>query len=635
MTTGEPREAAAVELPFQAEVQQVLGLVINSLYTHKEVFLRELISNASDALDKARFMALTGRDTTEQVGEPRISIKLDDDARTITIEDNGIGMTRDEVIQNLGTIARSGSLEFVKAYAEAAKSKEGGLKIIGQFGVGFYAAFMVASRVDVRTRSMLPGGEPVIWRSSGSGTFTVLPEEREHPGTEIVLHLKEDEREYLKVWRVKDIIKRYSDFVQFPIYVNDELANRSSAIWALPKSQVNDEQHVEFFRRITGFDTQTPLLRVHMSVDAPVQFHALLYVSEKAPLDLFSKDRRGLRLYAKRILIVEDCDKLVPSYLRFLRGVVDSEDVPLNISRETLQEDKNLAQIQQQLTKSVLRSLKELSETDADRYLAFWREFGRVLKEGIAVDWKHKAEVADLCLFESLKTEAGKLISLRQYVDAMPEGQKEIHYLTAPTRRSAEEGPHLEALKRRGYDVLLLTDPVDEWVVQSLTEFDKRRLKSASHGEVDLGEESDKTAESTAAPALSAVKAALGNMVKDVRFTQRLTDSASCLVAAEGDPSPNMQRIMKMLDAGAEESPRILELNPSHPIIQKLSALAAKDPNAERVKEWSELLLDQALLAEGVVKEPALLVKRIQSLFAEVTAAAAKAADAQQRNLKE
>ena len=622
MTTQEPTRTGVVELPFQAEVQQVLALVINSLYTHKEVFLRELVSNASDALDKARFLALTRKDVLEQVGEPRITIKLDDDARTITVEDNGIGMTREEVIQNLGTIARSGSLEFVKAYAEAAKNREAGLKIIGQFGVGFYATFMVASRVDVRTRSMLPGSEPVVWRSQGSGSFTVLPGEREHPGTEVVLHLKEDDREYLKVWRVKDIIKKYSDFVQFPIYVNDELVNRSSAIWALPKGQVNDEQHTEFFRRITGFDTQTPLMRVHMSVDAPVQFNALLYVPEKAPLDLFSKDRRGLRLYAKRVLIVEDCDKLAPPYLRFLRGVVDSEDVPLNISRETLQEDKNLAQIEQQLTKSVLRALKELSESDADRYGKFWAEFGRVLKEGVAVDWKHKDEIAALCLFESLKSGPGKLVSLREYIGGMPADQREIYYLTAPTRRAAEEGPHLEALKRRGYDVLLLTDPVDEWVVQSLTEFDKRRLKSAAHGDVDLGDESDKKAEETSQAALAAVKSALGDKVKDVRFSRRLTDSASCLVAEEGDPGANMQRIMKILDAAAEEAPRILELNPAHPIIQSLSALAAKDPGAERIKEWSELLLDQALLAEGVVKEPTLLVKRIQSLLTQVTTAA-------------
>jgi molecular chaperone HtpG len=617
-----PTPAGAVELPFQAEVQQVLALVINSLYTHKEVFLRELISNASDALDKARFLSLTRKDVREQVGEARITIRLDDDKRTLTIEDNGVGMTRDEAIQNLGTIARSGSLDFVKAYAEAAKSKEAGLKIIGQFGVGFYAAFMVATRVDVHTLSMLPGGEPVIWRSSGSGGFTVLTGDRTTPGTEIVLHLKEEEREYLRTARVREIIKKYSDFVQFPIHLDDELVNRSSAIWTLPKAQVTDEQHTEFFRRITGSDTQTPLLRVHTSVDAPVQFHALLYVPEKAPLDLFSKERRGLRLYAKRVLIVEDCDKLTPPYLRFLRGVVDSEDIPLNVSREMLQEDRNLSQIEQQLTKNVLRALADLAKDQPERYAAFWTEFGRVLKEGLAIDWKHKEEIAALCRFEARSTEPGKMISLEQYVAAMPADQKEIYYIAGPNRRAVEEGPHLEALKKRGYDVLFFTDPVDEWVAQSLHEFDKRRLKSAVHGDVDLGEETDEKAKEDVAGVLPVVKGALGAKVKDVRFSRRLTDSASCLVADEGDPSANMQRIMKMLDANAEESTRILELNPSHAIIKNLAALSASDPGSARIKEWSELLFDQALLAEGIVKDPMDLVKRIQTLLTEVTTAA-------------
>jgi molecular chaperone HtpG len=537
-------------------------------------------------------------------------------------------MTRDEVIQNLGTIARSGSLDFVKAYADAAKSKEAGLKIIGQFGVGFYAAFMVASRVDVHTRSMLPGGEPVIWRSTGSGGFTVLPGDRENPGTEIVLHIKEDEREYVRTTRVREIIKKYSDFVQFPIYVDDELVNRSSAIWTLPKSQVTDEQHTEFFRRITGSDTQTPLLRVHTSVDAPVQFHALLYVPEKAPLDLFSKERRGLRLYAKRVLIVEDCDKLLPPYLRFLRGVVDSEDIPLNVSREMLQEDRNLLQIQQQLTKSVLRALGDLATNEPERYVTFWAEFGRLLKEGVALDWKHKDDLADLCRFEARSTEPGKLISLKQYVAAMPADQKEIFYITGPNRRAVEEGPHLEGLKKRGYDVLFFTDPVDEWLAQALIEFDKRRLKSAVHGDVDLGDDAtDEKAKEDVAGVVALVKAALGAKVKDVRFSRRLTDSASCLVADEGDPSANMQRIMKMLDAKAEESTRILELNPAHVIIKNLSALATSDPSSERIQQWSELLFDQALLAEGIVKDPIDLVRRIQSLLTEVTTAAVKKKD--------
>jgi molecular chaperone HtpG len=624
---GGPAAAAAVELPFQAEVQQVLALVINSLYTHKEVFLRELVSNASDALDKARFLHLTRKDVAEQVGEPRITLRLDDEARTLTVEDNGVGMTRDEVIQNLGTIAKSGSLEFLRHYAEAAKEKDKGLALIGQFGVGFYSAFMVAERVDVRTRSMLPGAEAVLWRSTGSGTFSVLPGDRVQPGTEIVIHLKPDELEYAKKWRVEEIIHKYSDFVHFPIYLNDELANRSKAIWTLPKAQVDDEQHTEFFRRITGFEEQTPLLRVHTSVDAPVQFHALLYVPEKAPLDLFMKERKGLRLYAKRVLIVEDCDKLVPIYLRFLRGVVDSEDLPLNVSREMLQEDRTLHQIEQQLTKQVLRSLKELAEGDADKYAAFWREFGKVLKEGLTVDWKNKDQLAELCRFETMKGDPGKLVSLRQYVDAMPEAQKEIYFVTGAGRREVEQSPHLEAFRRRGYDVLFLTDPIDEWVVRSLPEFDKRRLKSVTHGDLDLGEEpagADKPKEEDVSAAVVAVKQALGDRVKDVRLSKRLTDSASCLVADEGDPGANMERILKMLDKSAPESKRILEVNAAHPFVKNLDVLARKDPSSERVKTFAEMLLDQALLAEGVLEDPAALVKKIQGLLNEVSGAAAK-----------
>jgi molecular chaperone HtpG len=618
-----PPPAGAVELPFQAEVQQVLGLVINSLYANKEVFLRELISNASDALDKARFLQLTRKDVSEQVGEAKIAIKLDDQARTLTIEDNGIGMTRDEVVQNLGTIARSGSLEFLKNNRAALDKKEGALQLIGQFGVGFYAAFMVASRVDVKTRSMMPGAEAVLWRSTGTGSFTVSPGDREHPGTEIVLHLKEEALEFTKAWRIKDVIRKYSDFVQFPIHVNDEVANRSSAVWALPKSQVTDEQHAEFYRHITGgHEGETPLSRVHWSVDAPVQFHALLYVPEKAPLDLFDRQRKGLRLYAKRVLIVEDCDKLTPAYLRFLRGVVDSEDLSLNVSREMLQEDKTLHQIEQQLTRQVLKHLKEIAETDADKYLTIWREFGRVLKEGIAIDWKNKDAIADLCRFESMKTESGKLLSLKQYVDAMPEAQKEIYYVTGIGRRAVEQSPHLEAFKKRGFDVLFLIDPIDEWVVKSLFEYEKRKLKSVAHGDLDLGEEpaeAEKKAEDDIGPAVAAVKKALGDRVKDVRASRRLTDSASVLVAAEGDPGANFERIMRMMDREGAPAKRVLELNPAHAIVKNLSALAQRDADAPRVGEWAELLFDQALLAEGVVEDPARLVKRIQDLLTEVS----------------
>ena len=346
-TSDTPETSSASTLPFQAEVQQVLSLVINSLYANQEVFLRELVSNASDALDKARYLSLTRKDVAETQGEAKIDIRLDDDARTLTIEDNGIGMTRDEVIANLGTIAKSGTVEFLRSHAEAMqKDPASKAKLIGQFGVGFYAAFMVASRVDVKTRGMLPGAEPVIWRSAGESTFTIAPGDREHPGTEITLHLKEECREYAKAYRVKDIVRKYSDFVHFPIFVNGEQANKSKALWALPKGQVTDEEHAEFFHHVTeGMDGEKPLITIHTSVDAPVQYHALLYVPEKAPFDLFHKERRGLRLYAKRVLIIEDTDKLTPPWLRFLRGVVDAEDLSLNVSREMLQENRTLRAI--------------------------------------------------------------------------------------------------------------------------------------------------------------------------------------------------------------------------------------------------------------------------------------------------
>ncbi len=638
-TPAQPENAApepvpatgAVELPFQAEVQQVLSLVINSLYTHKEVFLRELISNSSDALDRARFLQLTRKDVTEQVGEPRISIKLDDDARTLIIDDNGIGMTRDEAVQNLGTIARSGSLEFLKSHAEAAKQKDGALQLIGQFGVGFYAAFMVASRVDVHTRSMLPGAEAVTWRSSGTGTFTVTPGERQHPGTEIVLHLKEDAREYAKEWRVTDIIRKYSDFVHFPIYVNDEQTNRSRALWTLPRSQVTEEQHAELFRHVTGAgEEEKPMLTIHWSVDAPVQFHALLYVPEKAPFDLSHKERKGLRLYAKRVLIMEDCDKLTPPYLRFFRGIVDSEDLSLNVSREMLQENRALSQIEGQIVKQALKALKDLAESDADKYLAFYREYGRVLKEGVALDWKNMEAIAELCRFESMRTEAGKLISLKEYVAAMPEAQKDIYFVTGLGRRAVEQSPHLEAFRKHGYDVLFLTDPVDEWVVKSLVNFDKKRLRSVAHGDLDLDlgdEPAQKQEEADASSAVEAVKKALGDRVKDVRASKRLTDSASVLVAVEGDPGVNFERIMRMMEKDATpETKRILELNPSHPIVKNLAVLATREPGSPKLAEWSELLLDQALLSEGVVQDPAQLVKRIQSLLTDASAAVIKGA---------
>lgn len=624
MTTGETTNDGATTLPFQAEVQQVLALVINSLYANQEVFLRELVSNASDALDKARYLSLTRKDVTEQHGEPKIDIRLDDDARTLTIEDNGIGMTRDEVITNLGTIAKSGTVEFLKAHAEQMRQDpQNNAKLIGQFGVGFYAAFMVAARVDVKTKSMMPGAEAVLWRSGGAGEFTVAAGDREHPGTEIVLHLKEDAREYTKAWRVQDIIRKYSDFVHFPIHVNGEQANRSKALWAMPKAQVTEEEHAEFFHHVTeGMDGEKPMLVIHQSVDAPVQYHALLYVPEKAPFDLFHKERRGLRLYAKRVLITTDTDKLTPPWLRFLRGVVDSEDLALNVSREMLQENRTLMTIQQQLVKQTLKVLKDTAESEPEKFEAFWREFGRVFKEGVTLEFRHKDQIAELCRFESMKSEAGKLLSLKQYVEAMPEGQKDIYYVTGIGRRAVENSPHLEAFKKRGYDVLFLIDPIDEWFVKAVTEFEKRPLRSVAHGDIDLGPEPEAPPPAEEAEsAVKAVKEALGDRVKDVRVSRRLTDSASCLVAEQGDPGANMERILKMVDQEAPERKRVLELNPTHPIIKNLGTLARKEPGSDRIRSWSELLFDQALLAEGVVEDPAKLVRRITELLTQVSSA--------------
>lgn len=620
-----PTEPAdATEYAFQAEVQKVLALVIDSLYANKEVFLRELVSNASDALDKARFYGLSHDDATKQEGEPRVDITVNEEAHTITISDNGIGMTREEVIENLGTIARSGSSAFLDQYAELLKEKhkDEAVRLIGQFGVGFYSAFMVASRVDVDTLSMKAGSQPVIWRSGGSGTFTVLTGERTAPGTTITLHLKDEHRDYARGWRLKDVINRYSDFVPYPIHVDGERANQPVALWTLPKSQVTEEQHEHFFKHLTGGSAgDKPLLTIHVAVDAPVQFQALVYVPEKAPFDLFQKERTSLRLYAKRVLIIEQCEKLTPIWLRFLRGVVDSEDLSLNVSREMLQESRALSQIQSMIEKQVLKSLKDLAESDPDQYATFWKLFGKVLKEGVSVDWKNKDAILELCRFESMKTKEGETTSLAAYVKAMPEDQKDIYFLTGMGRRAVENSPHLEGFKKKGYDVLFLVDPIDEWVVQSIPEYEKRRLKSVVHGDIDLGDSAGDTESAT--PALAAIKQALGDRVKDVRFSKRLTDSASCLVADEGDPGANMERIMRLMDERAQERKRILEVNPSHPIVQNLAALSLKEMGSERVNTYCETLYDQALLAEGIVEDPARLVKRLQDLLTEATKTAA------------
>ena len=622
------------QFEFKAETQRVLSLVINSLYTRSEVFLRELISNASDALDKARFLQLTDKEAREQEGEPGIDIELDTDAKTLTVRDNGIGMTREEVIDNLGTIAHSGSGEFLEKYAELSKKGDHdvALELIGQFGVGFYAVFMVATRVDVQTLSMKTG-EPVLWRSNGEGHFTVLEGDRKKPGTEIVVHLKEECAEYAEKWRLEAIIQKYSDFVMFPIRIDGEVANQSSALWRTPRSKVSDEQHQEFFKHLSGSRSgDKPLATIHYSVDAPVQFSALLYVPEKRTPDLFQMQKDssfGPRLYAQRVMIMDHCESLLPSYMRFVIGVVDSEDLTLNVSRETLQENRTVKQIEQQLSKQVLKGLEDLAKEDADAYQTVWNEFGQIFKEGLSSDWKNKDRIAGLCRFGSLKSDEEKLISLDDYLEAKDEEQTSIYYMTGVSRAQVVSSAHLEVFRNKDIDVLLMCDPIDEWVAQSLPEYKGVKLKSVVHGELDdLASTDDEDAaegdegKEVLEAAAKAVKSALGNRVSEVRLSTRLTETASCLVSKEGNPGANFERIMKLLDKSSLEQKRILELNPKHAIVKNLAALVAKDTSEKRplsshVQLWSELLFDQALLGEGVVEDPATLVKRIQALLVE------------------
>jgi molecular chaperone HtpG len=612
------------QFEFKAETQRVLSLVINSLYTNNEVFLRELVSNASDALDKARFLQTSERDAiNEQEGDPTIDITVDSDNNTLTIEDNGVGMTREEAIDNLGTIARSGTGDFVEKMAEFAKKakKEDALELIGQFGVGFYSVFMVASRVDVETLSMRKDSKPVLWRSTGEGKFTVLEGERTTPGTSITVHLNEDAEEFAKKWRVEAIIKKYSDFVMFPIRVDGEVANKSSALWRMPRSQVDEEQHAEFFKHITqGRHGDKPQVTIHYSVDAPVQFSALLYIPEAAALDIFmfQKERPGLRLYAKRVLIMESCEKLLPAYLRFVRGVVDSEDLDLNVSRETLQENRTIRTIESQLTKQILKELGKISDNEEERYQTFWKQFGMVLKEGLSIDVKNKDAITDLCRFESMKS-GGELISLKEYIEQKPEGQEAIYFITGTEKAQVENSPHLEVFRKKGFDVLMMTDPIDEWVVQSIGTYSDCKLESVVHGKLEIDEEHDRDEEdqSQLEAGAKAVALALGDKVADVRLSTRLTDTAACLVSKEGTPGANMERIMKVLDDRAEQRTRILEINPDHAIVKNLATLVARDPQSSHIQLWAELLHDQALLSEGLVEDPARLVRRLQELLTE------------------
>jgi molecular chaperone HtpG len=624
--TEPPRETLA----FQTEVKQLLQLMIHSLYSNKEIFLRELVSNASDAADKLRFEAVTRPELFESDADLKVRISLDKGARTLTISDNGIGMSRDEVIANIGTIAKSGTKEFFqKLTGDQARDAH----LIGQFGVGFYSAFIVADKVTLVTRRAgLGSNEAVRWESDGSGEFSIESVEKAGRGTEVTLHLKEGEDDFLEDWRVKSVIRKYSDHIQIPIVMKaqaaeegkdaapaEETVNRASALWTRPKNDVTPEQYEEFYKHV-AHDWEPPLTWTHARVEGKQEYTQLLYVPSHAPFDLFERDRKhGIKLYVRRVFIMDDADQLMPRYLRFVKGVIDSNDLPLNVSREILQESRDVETIRAGCTKKVLGMLEDLAANEPEKFATFWKEFGRVFKEGIAEDRANRERIAKLCRFASTKNEGtAQDVSLADYVSRMKHGQEKIFYVTGDSFPAARNSPHLEVFLKKGIEVILLTEPVDEWWLGSLEEFEVKKLSSVAKGDLDLGalaDEAEKKEQEKVAdelkPLVEQMKKSLEGMVKDVRITHRLTDSPACLVVDEHDLSGNLERLLKAAGQKVDKTMPILEINPTHPLIARLNS----DREGARFADWSLMLYDQALLAEGgQLEDPAGFVKRLNSL---------------------
>jgi molecular chaperone HtpG len=623
-------------LGFQTEVKQLLQLMIHSLYSNREIFLRELVSNASDACDKLRFEAIDRPELLEGGGELQIRIEVDPAARTITVTDTGIGLSRQEAIDNLGTIARSGTREF---FASLTGDRARDSNLIGQFGVGFYSSFIVADRVVVESRRAgLPAAEGVRWESDGSGEFSIEAIERAERGTRIVLHLREkraddedgaDHGELLSGWRLRSIVRRYSDHISLPILMKAEDAkegedagwetvNQASALWTRSKSELDDEQYREFYRHLTN-DADAPLAWTHNRVEGRSEYTQLLYVPAHAPFDLWDRQhRRGIRLYVRRVFIMDDAEQLMPVYLRFVKGVVDSADLPLNVSREILQESRDVRAIREGCTKRVLSMIEDIAANRPDDYASFWKEFGQVLKEGLGEDIGNQERLAKLLRFASTSTGTGEqTVSLEQYVARMKPGQDKLYYVTAESEAAARSSPHLEVFRRKEIEVLVLADRVDEWMLSFLQEFDGKPLVSVSRGGLDLGglqdaEEKQKVEETAKAYAelVGRIRGALGDRVKDVRVTDRLTDSPSCLVSDENEISGTLERLLKQAGQKAPDRTPILEINPGHPLVERMKADTA---DAER---WARLLFDQALLAEGgQLEDPAGFVRRLNDML--------------------
>lgn len=627
-------ETAAKEtLGFQAEVRQLLNLMIHSLYSNKEIFLRELISNASDACDKLRFEALTDPGLFEAEADLRIRVWYDKAARTLTISDNGIGMSRQEIIDNIGTIAKSGTREFFDSLTgDQARDAH----LIGQFGVGFYSSFIVADKVTLVSRRGGLGKEHgVRWESSGEGDYTIESLEKEGRGTDVTLHLRAGEDELLDGFRLRSIIRKYSDHITLPILMKkeewsqekgenvvkdeDEKVNQASALWARPKSEISEEQYQEFYKHV-AHDLEPPLAWVHAKVEGKSEYTQLLYLPERAPFDLWDREHRhGIKLYVRRVFIMDDAEQLIPAYLRFVRGVVDSSDLPLNVSREILQESKDVEVIRKGCVNKVLGLLEDLSENQKDKYSAFWKEFGRVLKEGVGEDWANKERIARLLRFASTHGDIDEqTVSFADYLSRMKESQDKIYYITADSLAAAKNSPHLEIFRKKSIEVLLLSDRVDEWVVSNLTEFESKPLQSVAKGDLDLGKLADEEKKEQDKEVgeykdlVGKIRKTLDAQVKDVRLTFRLTSSPACLVSDQDGISANLERMLKAAGQKVPGSKPVLEINPHHPLVQRLKY----ESDEARFSDWSHILFDQALLAEGgQLDDPAGFVKRLNGLI--------------------
>jgi len=634
---------AVEKLEFKTEVKQLLDLMIHSLYSHKEIFLRELISNSSDAIDKARFESLTNTDLLEGNSDWKITISADKEAGTITISDNGIGMTKEEVVSELGTIAHSGTKEFLKVLQSKDVSENP--ELIGQFGVGFYSTFMVADKVVVVTRKAGVGDKLGIeWESTADGSYTIEEVEKHSRGTDVIIHLKPEEKKYLEEWEIRSVVKKYSDYIEHPVVmdierekedekdkekkvkvVEEEILNQRKALWLKNKSEITESEYNEFYKHISH-DFTDPAKVVHYRAEGNTEFSALLYIPSKAPFNIFYKDYEiGLTLYVNRVQIMTHCEELLPVYLRFVKGIIDSSDLPLNVSREILQANKHVETINKNVTKKILDLIAEIKKDDFDKFVEFYKEFGKILKEGIHMDFAKRETIAELLLFESTKTKSGEFTTLEAYTEKMPFKQKEIYYITGTTRAEVEKSPYLEAFNEKGFEILFMLDEIDGFILDNF-EYKKNKFKSVIKGDIDLDkEDSDdkdkkdkKESQKKYKKLLELIKDQLKDEVKDVRLSGRLKDSACCIVADDGDMDHNMENILKSMGQEIPTSKGIFEINPTHAVFENMNTVFEKDKDSPLLKQYASLLYDQALLLQGSkLKDPAAFTKAISQLKSE------------------